>query len=258
MFLNLKVAYSRVDNIIYCDDLPIIKLKQKFINIERLDENVIHYMNKYLEMWPNLFEQINMKNTESNIVKIFYDTETTGLDENKNGIHQLSGIIEVNDKVVETFDFRIKPRKECIIHTSALDVSGTTREALEGFPEAPIIYRAFLKMLGKYCDRFNRKDKMWLIGFNSRSFDDKFLRAFFEQNNDTYFGSWFWSDSIDVMMLASEYLINRRSNMSSFKLKRVAIELGLVVDETRLHDGVYDVELTREIYLIVTGREIEM
>ena len=45
--------------------------------------------------------------------------------------------------------------------------------------------------------------------------------------------------------------------MPSFKLKRVAKELGILVEEEKLHDAVYNVYLTREIYRIVTGLELE-
>ena len=61
------------------------------------------------------------------------------------------------------------------------------------------------------------------------------------------------------MVLASQYLIGqRRKDMPSFKLHRVADELGLFVDKERLHDSMYDVYLTREIYRIVTGLEEEL
>jgi DNA polymerase-3 subunit epsilon len=46
--------------------------------------------------------------------------------------------------------------------------------------------------------------------------------------------------------------------MIDFKLKTVAKELGLWVDETRLHDAEYDIELTRSVYRIVTGIDYEL
>jgi DNA polymerase-3 subunit epsilon len=125
------------------------------------------------------------------------------------------------------------------------------------YPPMGRVYRKFLRIMGKYIDKYNPKDKAWLVGFNNRGFDDRFLRAWFEQNNDMYIGSWFWSDTLDVMVLASEYLLKRRSEMPSFKLKRVALELGLDVEAERLHDAYYDVELTRSIYRIVTGLDVE-
>ena len=81
---------------------------------------------------------------------------------------------------------------------------------------------------------------------------------FFNLNGDTFFGSYFWSDSIDVLVLASEYLEDRRVDMPSFKLKRVATELGIVFDKTDLHGALFDAMLTRQIYRIVTGLDLEI
>lgn len=196
--------------------------------------------------------------TSQDIVKLFYDLETTGTNPNRNGIHQISGIIEVNGEVAEEFNFRVKPNPKAEIEDAALAVSNTTREDLETFPDMGEIHKKILHILDHYCDRYNAKDKIYLVGFNNRSFDDIFYRKFFEQNQDAFFGAWFFSDSLDVLVLASQYLIDRRSEMPSFKLKRVAMELGIDVDPEKLHDALYDVHLTRAIYRIVTGIEIEL
>ena len=107
-------------------------------------------------------------------------------------------------------------------------------------------------MLGKYVNKFNKTDKLHLAGFNNAPFDNQFFRAFFTQNRDNFFGSWFWSDTIDVMCLASNYLRNERHKMENFKLKTVAAYLGVEVEEDKLHDALYDIYLTQKIYEIVT------
>src|SRR5690606_11562747 len=103
-------------------------------------------------------------------------------------------------------------------------------------------------ILGRYVDKFRKQDKLHLVGYNNRGFDDPFLRAWFVQNGDNYFGSWFWSDSIDVLVLASEYLRASRHTMENFKLMTVAKELGIEFDESKLHDALYDVKITRALY----------
>ena len=45
--------------------------------------------------------------------------------------------------------------------------------------------------------------------------------------------------------------------MPSFKLRRVALYLGIKVDDSKLHDALYDCELTFEIYKIVRGKTID-
>jgi DNA polymerase-3 subunit epsilon len=56
------------------------------------------------------------------------------------------------------------------------------------------------------------------------------------------------------MVLASEYLLEKRVAMENFKLMTVARAVGIEIDESKLHDAQYDIELTRTIYKIVTNR----
>ena len=44
--------------------------------------------------------------------------------------------------------------------------------------------------------------------------------------------------------------------MKNFKLGTVAETLGVKVDESKLHDGLYDVELTKAIYDKITGFDL--
>lgn len=191
-------------------------------------------------------------------VLVFFDTETTGTNPNRHSIHKLSGMVEVDGKVVEKFDFKLKPHPKAEVTSEALAVGRVTEKQIMAYPPYENAYAGFLKMMSKYIDRYNKVDKAWLVGFNNRSFDDVFLRKLFYLCKDEFFGAWFWSDSLDVMVLASQYLMDRRRVMSSFKLVRVAMELGIEVDETKLHDSNYDAYLTREIYRIVTGLKIEL
>ncbi len=192
------------------------------------------------------------------MIKIYYDLETTGVDPRKNGIHQMSFLIEQDNELVRELNMKVRPRDNAIYEPEALKIGGVTEEAVREYPDMKRVYNKLILILAEYMDRYDRKDKAYLVGFNNRSFDDIFFRRFFEDNGDTYFGSWFWTDSLDVMVLASQYLIDRRTSMSSFKLKRVATELGLDVEEEKLHDAFYDVQLTRQIYRIVTGLDFEI
>jgi DNA polymerase-3 subunit epsilon len=191
-------------------------------------------------------------------VKIFYDLETTGLDYKKHGIHHLGGIIEVDGVVAEAFDFKVRPNPKAQIAPEAMSVGGVTEELLQTYPPMEVVFKQFITLINKYLDRYDPKSKAYLVGFNNRAFDDFFLRAWFDQNGNTFYSAYFWTDSLDVMVLAAQYLIERREAMPSFKLKRVALELGIEVDKDALHDASYDIHLTREIYRIVTGLEVEI
>ena len=192
------------------------------------------------------------------IKKLYYDLETTGVDVRKHSIHQIAGLIEIGDEVVETFDIKTRPNPKAIITPEALTVCGVSQETIMSYQPMGSAYKDLISLMAKYVDRYDKADKFFMVGFNNSYFDDTFLRAWFEQNNDTFFDAWFFRGSLDVMCLAAEYLIDRRVQMPSFKLSRVCLELGIDVDKAKLHDGVYDVELVRQVYRIVTKREVEL
>lgn len=186
---------------------------------------------------------------------VFFDLETTGTNPGKHGIHQISGQIVIDGVIKETFDFHVQPNPRAMIEDEALKVGGVTRKQILAYPPMQQVYQEFVAMLGKYVDKFNKKDKFFLVGYNNAAFDNQFLRGFFLQNGDVYFGSWFWSNSIDVMVLASAYLATRRPEMENFKLSTVAKTLGIVVNDDSLHDAMYDIELTKAVFDIVTGNQ---
>ncbi len=192
------------------------------------------------------------------MVKFFYDLETTGTDPRKHSIHQLAGLVEVDDEIVEVFDIRTRPHPRAKIEPEALKIAKVTEEEILSYQPMEAALKEYKRILSRYVDPYNPKIKAYNVGYNNRYFDDVFLRAWFDQNKDTSIGSWFWSNTIDVLVLATEYLVERRPEMPSFKLHRVAKTLGLQVDDSRTHDTLYDVGLTRSIYRIVTGRDIEL
>lgn len=184
---------------------------------------------------------------------LVFDLETTGVMHWKNGIHQLSGMVVIDGEVKEKFNFKVRPNPAAQIEQESLDVGKVTIEDIKAYPIMEDVYMDFCRMLARYVDKFKKTDKFHLVGYNNASFDNQFLRAFFVQNGDKYFGSWFWSDTIDVMVLASQFLKDVRHKMENFKLMTVAKELGIEVEEEKLHDAHYDIHLTYQAYLIITG-----
>lgn len=184
---------------------------------------------------------------------LFFDLETTGVNPGKNGIHQISGMIEIDGIEQERFDFKVQPNPKAIIEQEALDVAGVTLEEVQAYPPMGEVYSRFVSMLSKYVNKYDKTDKFFLVGYNNAAFDNQFLRGFFLQNGDSYFGSWFWANSIDVMVLASHHLASRRHEMVNFKLGTVAKFMGVDVDSESLHDAYYDIYLTREVYKLIAN-----
>jgi DNA polymerase-3 subunit epsilon len=179
---------------------------------------------------------------------LFYDLETTGVKYWKNGIHQISGAVVIDGQIKEVFDFKVRPNENALIEEEALKVGNVTKEQITAYPTMKEVYSKIITMLSKYVDKFDKKDKFHLIGYNNASFDNQFFRAFFVQNNDVYFGSWFWSDSIDVMVMASFKLRKVRHELVDFKQSTVAKFLGIEIDEAKLHDAKYDIEICIKIF----------
>jgi DNA polymerase-3 subunit epsilon len=186
---------------------------------------------------------------------IFCDTETSGLDPSKHALIQIAGLIDIDGEIKESFDIRMQPFKNQFLSKESLKVNGLTFEDISKYVKPQEGYNQFIEILSKYVSKFDKSDKFFFVGFNS-SFDDTFLRQFFVNCEDQYYGSWFWWPTIDVATFAMEFLKEERSKFPNFKLATVAKSLGIDVDESRLHEALYDSILTRSIYRkIVLGMD---
>jgi DNA polymerase III subunit epsilon len=152
----------------------------------------------------------------------------------------------IDGEMREAFDWKVRPLRGDMVSPEACKVTGVTIEQMREFPEAPAVFAQLLALLNRYVDKFNKKDKFFFVGFNS-TFDDDFLRRFWEKNGDAYYGSWFWWPSIDVAVLAANKLGDARAEMPNFKLTTVA-EYMAIKAEGSAHDAGYDIELTRKLY----------
>ena len=184
---------------------------------------------------------------------IYIDLETTGLDPNENAIVQLSGMIEIDGEVKESFDFKMQPFEGQIVTEESLVINGLTVETIKTYPKPKEVYKQFSDLLCSYVNRFDKTDKFVIVGYNNSKFDDNFLRTFFENSGDKFYGSMFWWPSIDVAILAMNLVKEHRSKFENFKLQTVAAFFGIDIEEDKLHDALYDVYLTREIFKKIEG-----
>lgn len=182
--------------------------------------------------------------------EIFIDVETTGLSPEVHSIWQIAFIIFVGQEEKERHNLKSSPIPGSKVDDKALKVSGIKKEDFKSFYDSYKTLSMLKTILERYIDPYDKKDKFHFYAYNA-SFDTQFLRAFFQRQGDKFFGSWFWTPSIDVMSLAGEYLKEDRSSMKDFKQMTVAEKLGIEVDSSRLHDAMYDIELCRKIYEIV-------
>src|SRR5690606_33638182 len=178
--------------------------------------------------------------------KIYIDLETTGLNEKYNGVVQLSGEIHINGKLREEFNFLCAPFVTDNIDAKALEVTRRTVEEIQTFERPQLVYTKFTNMLGRYVNKFNRKDKFAFVGYNAE-FDMRMLRGWFEKNNDKYLGSWFYFLPLCVMHYAAFHLQHKCSELPNYKLNTVCQSMGIEWNEDEAHDALYDIVKTREL-----------
>ena len=185
---------------------------------------------------------------------LFLDLETTGTSVYSDGIHQISGIIIINGEIKEKFDFKVRPHDGATISTEALAVAHVTLEEVMAYPPMSEVYYKIISILEKYVSKYDKTDKFHIAGYNIGPFDIPFFRRWFSLNGDKFFGSWFWPNCLDVMVLATPALAGQRHLMPNFKQGTVAQYLGIKIDENKLHDALYDVEVCKSIYDIVCNK----
>lgn len=182
---------------------------------------------------------------------MFVDCETTGVEHREHGLIQVAGAIYDGRKQADHFNLTLAPFPDDAIEDGALEVNKRTREEIAGFPDPRRVYEEFVGRLEKVVDRYDRKDKMHLVGYNA-NFDADFLRAWFEKCGDEYFGSWFWWPVVDVAQIAGVRLIRERARLRDFKLMTVAEHLGVPLPDGDAHDALYDIRVTMRMFKLLT------
>jgi DNA polymerase-3 subunit epsilon len=180
---------------------------------------------------------------------IYYDLETSGLDFKKNCVLSLHMEILGSTNANKSITLEFSPHERAIVDEKALAVNKLHSADIALYPPWKQSFKELITWLNLHVNRFDKHDKATLIGFNNRRFDDEFLRMLWTLAEDKFYGAYFWSNTMDVSVLATEILMHRRYRLFNFKLPTVAIELGINVDSDMVHDPAYDVWLTKQCHL---------
>ena len=184
---------------------------------------------------------------------IFIDTETGGVNPEKAALIQLSGIIRIDKKDIEKFNFYIKPFENSEVNEKALEVQGRTLEELktEKYVEEKEVYKQFVNLLDKYVDKYDKKDKFIVAGYNVR-FDVDMLKAFFQRHGNNFLFSYLDSSMLDplysirLLQVAGILPVLENNKLETW-CKHFGIEL-------KAHDSLEDVKATKKII----GKLIEL
>lgn len=183
------------------------------------------------------------------IKKCFIDTETTGTDTSKHSIHQLASIMmDENGKCIDYILLTFRPFKTDDVENSALEVVGTTYEKL--MSREMTSGRAFLKFqdyLNKHVNRFDKQDKLQFMAYNSE-FDERFVREWFAEHDDSFYGAYFWHPSVCIMKAAAWLLRDNREVVPNFKLETLCKFAKIDFNTEEAHSALYDIKKTIELY----------
>lgn len=175
---------------------------------------------------------------------LYFDTETTGRNAFRNDVIQLSGIIEIDGKVQEEFNYTCQPLNYDNVEAEALEVNGITLQKLYTFPTAKETLSEFVKLLNKYVDKYNRFDKFYPAGYNVK-FDLDFVQQFFVKNGYKYgFGSYQNWQALDALAIAQYLSYRRVLKLDNLKLGTVCKHYNI---ELQAHDALCDIRATREL-----------
>ena len=176
-------------------------------------------------------------------MKVCYlDVETTGIDAVKYDIIQLAMILEIDGKVEKTFCFDIKAVDPTVYDRRALNVHNTSVEALSEGYEPLDVHKSLVTLLDKYVDRYNKADKFFLAGYNTR-FDAEHLSNFFRKCDDKYYGSYFNWQLVDGMSMVYNLVYMGALSLPNYQLGEVCKHFGIPLKDK--HNALADLKATK-------------
>ena len=182
---------------------------------------------------------------------LWIDCETTGLDPVANDIWQLAYLIDINGKIEETADLKIRPYNIQNYSLKALEMARIKPEDLEAL-DYNIVDATFdvKETWGKYIDKYDKEDKFVVAGYNVK-FDREFLYEMFKKAGDKYgLGSWCFWPALDVSSWVAQHIYKFKLRLPNYKLKTVCKYYNI---ELEAHDALSDITATRELYYLLEG-----
>jgi DNA polymerase III epsilon subunit-like protein len=179
---------------------------------------------------------------------LYIDTETTGIDPQNNSIIELAAILEVEGKIVDTFQETLAPKVNGNISLEALKVNKNSITKVLAFEDRQQKVLKFIDWLL----RFNLSGPLYICGHNV-AFDIAFIKETLKEFNISGWDSAVSYRLIDTSTIGTFLINSGVINLSDgmpkgSSLEKLALALNIEVRGRKLHSAMGDVELTREVY----------
>ena len=182
---------------------------------------------------------------------LYFDTETTGTDPDKNEIIQFAAIVEVNGEVVDEIDLRCQPTDWSSVSAEALQVTGLTVDELKGFDNPLCMALKLEAFFDRHIDKFDKSDKFYPAGHNV-TFDLNFLQSFWKKHISPYgVGSYQNWRALDTRILANFLLYDKGLAISDAKLSTLCEYFNIELDA---YDALNDIRATRALMAVMLER----
>lgn len=180
---------------------------------------------------------------------LWVDCETGGTEPKTDALLQLSAIIEIDGKVVDEIDLKMKPARGKAVTKEALDVQGRTLKDIGGFEDPRVCFDKFYKFLQREP---KSKENRFVVGGYDVDFD---LRFIFEWFKDITGGPYqFWGylqfSPIDVLPTLRAMRHAGIIEAENTELKTMCKVFNI---ELKAHDSMNDIRATRLLTKKVYG-----
>ena len=178
---------------------------------------------------------------------LWIDIETTGIKLEGNYIIELAALYEDGNTKDVFHQYSFPPEEPKDFHIMENLLGHDYQFYLDTGLSQELLYNNFTMFLGQYIDKYNKTDKAIFAAYYAK-FDNGFIRQLFKEFNDDYFGSWFYSCSLDIFSTVALALQQGViPPLENYKNQTVAKYLG--IDTGTPHFALSDIKASRQIQI---------
>lgn len=174
---------------------------------------------------------------------LWADCETGGTEPKTDALLQLSAIIEIDGKVIDEIDLKMKPLKNKAVHKEALDKQCRTMETIELFDPPIECFNKFYKFLQR--EPKSKSNRFIVAGYNV-DFDLRFINQWFRDISGGPYKFWDYLQFSPIDVLPDLRTMRHVGLIKTpdTKLESVCKFFGI---ELEAHDAMSDIRATRTL-----------